>query len=227
MALLEIACFTPESAILAFNAGADRIELCDNREAGGTTPSLASLLLVKGYVTIPVFVMIRPRGRNFNYSDEEFEQMLDDIDRFKKTANGFVFGILSECNDVDTARTTVLAEKASPLPCTFHRAFDETRDKLKALEDVVACGCQAVLTSGGALAAAAGASLLRELVGQAGDRIQVIVGGGVRTKNVVRLAELTNAHAYHSSAILGDTAEAGINVEEVRQLKTFLRALSG
>jgi copper homeostasis protein len=223
MALLEIACFTTESAILAFNAGADRIEFCKDREAGGTTPSLESLLQLKQSVTVPVFAMIRPRGGDFNYTAVEFQQMLEDIDRFKESMpDGFVFGVLTDKGKVDTVRTTALVTKASPLPCTFHRAFDECPDKMQALEDVVKCGCQAILTSGGAPNATGGQFMLSRIVNRASERIKVIVGGGVRSNNVVRLAQATKAHAYHSSAIIGNGRSTTVSVKEVRHLKANL-----
>jgi len=222
MPLLEIACFTPESAILASQAGADRIELCENREAGGTTPTLEALRRVKQHVTIPVFLMIRPRGGDFNYSDAEFDGMLEDVSSFKPMVDGFVFGVLDIANDVDIARTTELVRMAAPLPCTFHRAFDEARDMLQALEDVVSCGCKNILTSGGLPDAAAGMSMLRKLVKSAGERIQVVVGGGVRASNIIELLEGTGALAYHSSAIKGDSMCTEVDVGETRDLKRLI-----
>lgn len=222
MALLEIACFTPDSAIQAYQAGADRIELCKDRRAGGTTPPLDSILQVKQHVAIPVFAMIRPRGDDFNYTDEEFQQMLQDIDSFKPMVDGFVFGMLTDRNDVDVVRTTLLVEKALPLPCTFHRACDASRDKLQALEDIIACGCQDVLTSGGAPTAAAGLLVLRELVESAGARTQVIVAGGVRANNIVKLREGTKAQSFHSSGVLGRDDCIEVDTSEVRQLKAAL-----
>ena len=182
MTLLEIACFTTESAITAWKAGADRIELCEDREAGGTTPSLEALVYVKQHVPIPVFAMIRPRGGDFNYASNEFERMKADIDAFKSIADGFVFGLLDEDCGVDTKRTALLVNRAAPLPCTFHRAFDRAREQPQALEDIITCGCQAVLSSGGCSDALSGAVILRGLVVQARDRITIIAGGGVRAR---------------------------------------------
>ena len=221
MALLEIACFSAENAIVAWNAGADRIELCDNQEAGGTTPSIETLRAVKQHVTIPVFVMIRPRGGNFNYSEREFDRMEADIDAFKSYADGYVFGILNQQHDVDVARMTQLVERAHPLPSHFHRAFDDARDQLQALEDVIACGCKAILSSGGAPNAMAGASLLCKLVQLAEERITIIAGGGVRAKNLYELHGSINANVYHSSALVNGIAEPDAN--EIREMKMFLR----
>ncbi|KAK0948890.1 hypothetical protein LTS01_025936, partial [Friedmanniomyces endolithicus] len=108
MALLEVCCFDPESAILAAEAGADRIELCDDREAGGTTPPLAWLRHVQRHVRIPVFVMIRPRSGDFNYTTPEFDRMKHEITALKPQADGFVFGILHDDRRVNVAWTAEL-----------------------------------------------------------------------------------------------------------------------
>lgn len=221
MALLEIACFNADHALHAFNSGADRIELCDNREAGGTTPSLESLRYVKQNVNIPVFVMIRPRGGDFNYDHGEFEQMQADIDRFKSTADGYVFGILNDDHTVDNTRTMLLVRRATPLPCTFHRAFDETLDLRTAFEDVVSTGCHALLSSGGASNAVSGVNMLRELVRSAGGRITVIPGGGVRARNLVELHGFTKAGVYHSSGLVAGREDPDPN--EIRRMKMLLR----
>jgi copper homeostasis protein len=220
MALLEIACFTPESAIIAWRAGADRIELCIERGSGGTTPPLESALLVKRTVSVPVFVMIRPRGGNFNFSTTEFNRMKDDIDRFKPHVDGFVIGLLDNKDNVDVPRTTELVRNASPLPCTFHRAFDEAKDQLRAFEDVITSGCQNVLSSGGASNIIAGATILREIVRRAGGRINVMPGGGVRSKNLAALRAYTGAGAYHSSGIVEENGT--VDAHEVHLMKTVL-----
>lgn len=221
MALLEIACFSAEHALHAFRSGADRIELCENREAGGTTPLFRDAQMVKQNVGIPLYVMIRPRGGDFSYSHEEFEEMMDGIDQFRSTADGFVFGILNGDLTIDISKTSQLVQRAAPLPCTFHRAFDETLDQRKALEDVISTGCQAILTSGGASNAISGADMLRDLVQLAESRITVIAGGGVRAKALLKLREHTSARAYHSSALLHD--RAGPDPNEIRQMKMLLQ----
>lgn len=220
MPLLEIACFSADSAIAAWNAGADRIELCDDREAGGTTPSYKAMLAVKQRISTPVFVMIRPRGGDFNYSESEFEQMKADIDAFKSKADGYVFGVLNGEKNVDITRTTELVRRAFPMPCTFHRAFDETRDPKQALEDVVASGCQAILSSGGALNAVLGASMLRELVQLAQGRITVIPGGGIRASNLLEMHVFIGASVYHSSGIANGHTEP--DPSEIRHMKMLL-----
>jgi copper homeostasis protein len=221
MGLLEIACFTPESALAAWGAGADRIEICADQAAGGVTPSLETIVSVKRRVNIPVFVMIRPRGGDFNFSEREFQVMEVNIERLKTLVDGFVFGILDESNNVDISRTARLVKRASPRPCTFHRAFDEVEDQYQGLEDVITTGCRALLTSGGARNAVAGAQRLRELVGRAGSRIAVMPGGGVRSTNIGQLHVFTRAQHFHSSAINSSTMS--VDVKEVQRMKAMLR----
>ncbi|EMF13559.1 uncharacterized protein SEPMUDRAFT_84503, partial [Sphaerulina musiva SO2202] len=217
MPLLEIACFNPQSAAIAAAAGADRIELCENQAAGGTTPPKAWLRQIKAAAAtaaagglekrekkIPIFVMIRPRGGDFYYSDAEFEEMKAQIDAFQKEEkiDGFVFGLLDKTHpqQIDISRTKELVQRAKPLPCTFHRAFDSTANPMQALEDVVAAGCSAILSSGGARDAGAGAAVLQQLVQASRGRITIIAGGGVRLSNIEGICATAGVHVCHSSA---------------------------
>lgn len=220
MALLEIACFNVQSAIVASESGADRVELCDNADLGGTTPPLEWLRQIEDKVTVPINVMIRPRGGDFVYTDLEFQSMKNSIKTFKSAGmiNGFVFGILNHDHAIDVARTTDLTQLAAPLPCTFHRAFDESPNPLEAVEDVVSCGINTILTSGGASDAAQGHGVLAQLVEKAAGRITIMPGGGVRSTNIDMLKRETDAPAYHSSALLGSGVIA--NALEIEKMKT-------
>lgn len=226
MAFLEIACFQPGSAVIAAREGADRIELCAEQKAGGVSPPADWLPYLKGLIKIPIYVMVRPRAGNFVYSDGEFEVMKAEVEALKSgKADGVVFGILTQDNEVDVSRTTELVQLAHPLPCTFHRAFDETSNQIGALEAVLATGCKAVLTSGGANTAEEGAMALRQLVGQARDRgISIIVGGGVRSGNLNRLRLQTGATAFHSAAIT-DHGEL-VDSREVLNMKKMLASFA-
>lgn len=220
MALLEIACFNGESALVAQAAGANRIEFCADMSAGGITPSLGSLREIRDRISIPIHVMIRPRGGDFVYTDAEFDTMKRDVLRFKDVANGFVFGILDQQGNVDVQRNRELTQLAQPLPCTFHRAFDVTTDSSRALDDVIECGFQTVLTSGGQTNAMAGRDMLSSLAEKSSGRIEIMPGGGVRSSNVKTLRSRTRARWYHSSAVTedGDAADAA----EVANLKAQL-----
>ncbi|KIW29509.1 uncharacterized protein PV07_05322, partial [Cladophialophora immunda] len=221
MALLEIACFNPESAVAASEAGADRIELCDNADVGGTTPPSNWLTDLRDKIRVPINIMVRPRGGDFVYSPEEFQEMKDVIISLKSVADGFVFGILKQDRTVDTARTSELVKLAAPLPCTFHRAFDETPDLFQALEDIVDCGSRTILTSGGVSSAIQNCDVLAKLVKQADSRIVVMPGGGVRSANIEELKAKTDALVFHSSALIA--AQNVADAAEIKQMKVIVQ----
>jgi len=214
---LEIACFNLESALIAQNGGADRVELCDDFSSGGITPNYGTFETARKLISIDLFVMIRPRGGNFIYSDEEFEQMKKDILHFKSmNANGFVFGILNEDGSINANQNNELVELAKPLPCSFHRAFDVSKDLVKNLEAVIECGFKTVLTSGQTKSAIEGIEQLEQLVKHSKNRIVIMPGGGVRSSNIEFIKEKVPTSYYHSSAIVkNDVAD----LEEVKLLK--------
>jgi len=217
---LEIACFNLESAIIAQQASANRIEFCADMNAGGVTPKLADFILLKSKIHIQIYVMIRPRGGSFVYSNEEFEQMKNDILEFKNAgADGFVFGILTENKEVNFIQNKELVQLANPLPCTFHRAFDDIKDQMKALDILIECGFKTILTSGNAKNAMEGLSSLKDLALKANNKICIMPGGGVRANNIELLKENITTNWFHSSAVLqNETA----NMDEVFMLKSKL-----
>jgi copper homeostasis protein len=198
---LEICIDSVESAIAAERGGAQRVELCADLIEGGITPSAGLIATVRRHIAIGLIVMIRPRGGDFCYSDLEFEVMKRDIDHARALgADGIVLGLLDREARVDAARTKELIELAAPLPVTFHRALDMTPDLNIALEHVIAAGATRVLTSGGAADVIAGINQIAKLVQIANGRISVMPGGGVTVENVARLAEVTGAKEFHSTA---------------------------
>lgn len=217
---LEIACFNMESAIIAQHAGANRIEFCAYMNVGGVTPKLEDFILLKSKILIPIFVMIRPRGGNFIYSKEEFEKMKNDILQFKNAgADGFVFGILTKNNEINSVQNKELVELANPLPCTFHRAFDEINNQMQALETLIECGFRTLLTSGNAKNAIEGLAALKALALKANHKICIMPGGGVRSNNIEIFKENITTNWFHSSAVLqNETA----NMDEVFMLKSKL-----
>ena len=219
---LEIACFNLESAIIAQQHGADRVELCDNMPEGGTTPNFEIAQKVRTELTIKINVMIRPRGGNFVYNDDEFRQMKAEIQQFKKmNVDGFVFGILNPDNSFDFERNKELVKLANPIPCTFHRAFDIVSDVYESLEAVIACGFKTVLTSGQGKNVMDGIKVLKTLVKKANDRIVIMPGGGLRSSNIFILDQKVNASFYHSSAIT-DSGEI-TNGNEIEKMKFYLK----
>lgn len=220
-AQLEIACFNLESAIIAQDNGADRVELCANMKEGGTTPDFELTKIVRDRVAIDLNVMIRPRGGDFVYSHFEFEQMKSEILVLKKLqVDGFVFGILKEDGTINEQQNAELVAMAKPLPCTFHRAFDGVKNKFQALESLIECGFKTILTSGKITNVVDGIDVLARLVEKANNRIVIMPSGGLRSTNIGLLKEKTNAVFYHSSAII-DTVEIA-NPEEIKALKSHL-----
>lgn len=219
---IEIACFNLESATLAQKAGADRVELCANISVGGTTPSIEIIQQARKNLTIDLYVMIRPRGGNFVYSEVELNQMKSEIETIKKlNVNGFVFGILNEDKTINIEQNKALVELAKPFPCSFHRAFDAVSNYEQALEDVIACGFSTLLTSGTFSNVTKGKEVLKKLVEQAKNRIEIMPGGGLRSTNISELNQIVNTNWYHSSAITDGTEIA--NPEEIVQLKNKLK----
>ena len=223
MKKIEIACFNLESALIAQKAGADRVELCADMLVGGTTPIIETIQQARKHLTIDLYVMIRPRGGNFVCSEAEFEQMKLEIETIKKLGvNGFVFGILNKDKTINIEQNKVLVELANPFPCTFHRAFDAISDYEKAVEDVISCGFSTILTSGTFPNVMEGKEVLKQLVIQANNRIEIMPGGGLRSTNVLELNEMVNANWFHSSAITDGSEIASL--EEIVQLKKKLQS---
>lgn len=221
--ILEIAVFNYESALIAANAGADRLELCDDYAAGGVTVSPDVLRKVRAKIAIPVFPIIRPRGGDFCYTKEEFHAMEISILCCKKLGfEGVVLGILNEDKSIDIKRTLELVAIASPLEVTFHRAFDECSHPLESLEQVISCGCKRILSSGQKPSAIKGKELLEELVGLAGNRIIIMPGGGVRSDVLKDLIESTAATEFHSAALVS-TQEILTDTEEIKKMLSVMR----
>ncbi|MFY7816654.1 MAG: copper homeostasis protein CutC, partial [Chryseobacterium taeanense] len=187
---------------MAFENGADRIELCDGLSEGGTTPNFETVRQLREKINIPIFVMIRPRGGDFTYSDEEFEKMKSDLIQLKSlNVDGFVFGILHENDEVNVEQNKELVELAKPYPCTFHRAFDRARDLEGSLEKVIECGFKTILTSGQKPNVLKGKENLKKVVELSDGRIEILVGGGLRSTNIEEIRDFTKASYFHSSAI--------------------------
>jgi copper homeostasis protein len=196
--LVEVCADSVASAIAAERGGAARVELCSSLIEGGVTPSGGLIEMTRAAVSMPLHVMIRPRGGDFCYEAEEFETMKRDIAVAKRLgANGVVFGILDANGNVDVARTRQLADLARPLAVTFHRAFDMTADLFRALEDVCIAGADRVLTSGGEPTSLQGQETIAQLVRKAEGRIVVMPGSGIRPENARRLVERTGVKEVH------------------------------
>lgn len=191
-----------ESAKNAEAGGATRLELCQALSEGGLTPSAGFLQVVKSVVKIPVFVMIRPRrGMDFCYTDQEVKVMEIDIQHLKTAgADGFVFGALTFSRHIDINTCQKLIYLASPLPCTFHRAFDVLKEPLSSLETIISLGFLRLLTSGQQETAEKGVRLIKQLIFEANNRIVVMPGAGITESNLEIILTETGAKEFHASA---------------------------
>lgn len=197
---LEICANSVQSALNAEQGGADRVELCDNLWEGGTTPSYATIKLSVKYLKIPVFVLVRPRGGDFTYTDLEFEIMIHDITQCKVLGvEGIVSGVLLPDGNIDVEKTAKLKEAGGDLPFTFHRAFDLAPSPVQALEDVIKTGASRILTSGHQKTAPDGAELISSLIAMAKNRISILAGGGINRDNIELLIQ-KGCEEFHMSA---------------------------
>ena len=190
--IIEVCANSYEYAIKAEKAGADRIELCKDLHLDGLTPTYETAKKTINELNIPVFILIRPRDGNFNYSNEEFELMKADIVKFKEMGcKGIVSGVLNDDKTIDLERTKELVELTRPLEFTFHRAFDIVTDPFKELENLIEIGIDRVLTSGQKDKAIDGLDLLKKLNKKAGDRIKIMPGSGI-SNNTIKNFDLFN-----------------------------------
>jgi len=195
---LEICVDNVKSAIEAQNAGAHRIELCNNLPEGGTTPGLGTISSARNELSIGLHVIIRPRGGDFLYTDLEYDIMRREIDICGECGvDGIVVGILRSDGTIDLERTAKLIELARPMSATFHRAFDMCNDPFKGLEDVIESGAARLLTSGLKNKAAEGIELISQLIRQAGKRIIIMPGSGINESNIGLIAKSTGAKEFH------------------------------
>ena len=197
--LLEICVDTLAAALAAERGGADRIELCEDLSVGGVTPSVELMRAARAQIHIPIFAMIRPRGGDFFYAEEEFGAMIRALATVKESGmDGAVFGLLDADRRVDVGRTRTLVEMAGPLPVTFHRAFDETANLMQALGEVIGTGASRILTSGGEASVEEGIATIAELVDASHGRIAIMPGGGISAGNIGRVLRMTGAREFHS-----------------------------
>ena len=199
--LLEICCGGIDDAIEAEKGGAERVELCSALFLGGLTPSIGTIREAKRRLKIPIMVMVRPRGGGFAYSQAEMATMERDAEAaLENGADGVVFGILQSDGRVDIARSSRIRQLIGTRQAVFHRAFDVTPDPFEALEQLVDLGITRVLTSGQKESVPQGVELIEKLIERAGDRIEILPGGGIQAWNVKDAVERTGCRQIHLTA---------------------------
>jgi copper homeostasis protein len=198
---LEVCAFHIQSCIIAEKVGAYRVELCDNPIEGGTTPSYGTIKRVREQVSIKLYPILRPRSGSYFYSDEEFEILKQDIQICRELGcDGISVGVQTIDAVIDKERMKRIVEWAGHMGVTCNRVFDCAPDPYIALEDIIECGCERVLTSGQESAAPEAGEVLQRLVIQAGERISIMPGAGVNSSNLSQLLQACGAYEYHASA---------------------------
>jgi copper homeostasis protein len=199
--LVEICCGSLEDALEAERGGADRVELCSALFLGGLTPSLGTIIEAKARLKIPIMVMIRARGGGFCYTKSEMAVMeRDAVLAAEQGAEGMVFGILNADGSIDEERCTRMRKLIGDRQAVFHRAFDVTPDPFRSLDQLVALGFTRVLTSGQEDTVPEGAHLIKRLIEYAGDRIEILPGGGIKPLSLRQVVESTGCKQVHLTA---------------------------
>lgn len=238
--LLEVCVFNIQSCLIAEKVGAARVELCDNPLEGGTTPSHGTIMQTREKITIDLYPIIRPRAGDYCYDDDEFAIMKKDILLCKELGcDGISTGIQLQNGAIDKEKLKRIVEWAYPMSVTCNRVFDAAPDPFIALEEIIECGCERILTSGQKSAAPEGASLLADLIKRSEDRIIIMPGAGVRSNNIEQLAKETRAVEFHTSARITVKGKAQFsnqqvldtgniymtNEEELQKIITILKSL--
>jgi copper homeostasis protein len=196
----ELCAESIEAAAAGERGGANRVELCSALDCGGLTPDADLTRAALVSLKIPVHILIRPRNGNFVFSASEFDMMRRQIEHAKQNgASGVAIGVLLPNGQVDVERSRELVELARPMAATFHRAFDETADLHEALEHVIETGATSLLTSGGAADVLSGADFIASLRHQAGGRISMIAGGGLRIEGLPETVRRSGVFSLHGS----------------------------
>ncbi len=198
---IEVCAFNLQSCINAQEGGAGRIELCGNPTEGGTTPAPGVLIQARKLLNIKLYPMIRPRGGYYYYSLDEIESMRQDILFCKQIGcDGISIGAQKPDGSLDVQLCKEFIDLAYPMKATLNKAFDLSPNLQQSLEDAVAAGFERILTSGGKRAAIDAVDIIAGLIQQAGNRIIIMPGCGLRSYNVEHIATVTRATEYHSAA---------------------------
>jgi len=204
--LLEACVENLDQALLAERKNADRIELCGRLDLGGITPSREMIISSVKQLSIPVKIMIRPRGGNFIYSSPEVELMMSDIIFCKKNGIGeIVLGALTDKGEVDLPLIRTLSSLADPMKVTFHKAIDDVNDYMRSLEELSSLKrIESVLTSGTGKNAILGKPLLKRAIEMFSGTLSIIAAGSITNENLEKVHSELGAKEYHGKRIVGD-----------------------
>lgn len=224
---IEICANSLTSAINAQLGGAHRVELCSELSLGGITPSAAIIQLARERLTIQVFVLIRPRGGDFCYSDDEIAVMERDIEYCKQVGcDGVVIGVLQSDGTIDIPKMQRLIDAARPMQVTFHRAFDVCKNSLDAFEIIKNLGIERILTSGQQNRAADGIELLKQLVERSESKISIMAGSGVNAQNALMFQEIGIRELHFSAKALVDSEMEFIHSDVQLETSPYLNWIS-
>ena len=214
---VEICAQSLTSALIAQEGGADRIELCTALEVGGLTPSFATITEARRLLKIKICILIRPRAGNFCYSDLEYDLIKKDIIFCKEQGiDGVVVGCLKPNQEYDLVRMAELEKLARPMQIVSHRAFDQTPDGFKAMEQLIELGYDRILTSGQKGSVEEGKMMLKALVEQAKGRISIMPGNGVTAENIADILTVSGAEDIHFTAknlVISQQNAGGFNMK--------------
>ncbi|QQK07896.1 copper homeostasis protein CutC [Miniphocaeibacter halophilus] len=200
--IFELCCGSLEDIVIANELKVDRIELNAGLALGGLTPSLGLLELAIKETNIPLALMVRPRGGGFMYNDYDYKTMLKDLQIFLQyNIEGIVFGFLDKDFNIDIKKTEEFINiiKKSGKKAIYHRAFDNTSNKTKSIEELISLGCDRLLTSGGKNTAIDGKDMIKSLQKEYGNKIDIVAGSGLKSNNIKDFINYTNVTEIHSS----------------------------
>ncbi|MGN1343940.1 MAG: copper homeostasis protein CutC [Traorella sp.] len=226
---VEICCGTIDDCICAAKFDIDRIELNSALELGGLTPSLATLRMAKKLVKQPICCMVRPRTSGFRYTPTQIEGMFMDAKiLLEEGADGIVFGFLNQEHQVDKELTSKMVDLIHSYgkEAVFHKAFDECYDLDQACQDLIDCKVDRILTGGGKCSIEEGSVICAQLFDKYGDKIELLIGGGVRVHNINTIAQTAHTGQIHMTAkktYFDDGEYVQVDEETLRRALEMLR----
>ena len=210
---IEICATSIESILNAKDAGAHRLELCENYNIGGVTPSEQFLHEAIKVSSLPINVLIRPRGGDFIFCNQEYDFMINKINLFKSyDINGFVIGFMEKDRSLNSDILSEFRKITKGFELTFHRAYDFLANQEESLELLIEKDFNRVLCSGHELSAEKGLENLINYNKISNGRMTILPGGGVNLNNFQKFKK-SGFNEIHLSAInLNDSPHSNFNI---------------